>query len=121
MPFLLYTFFRSFWIKMQSSAEVDNHFSQLEDQAGRDLYDPSRLNVSQNKEFLDNLMIKAKDLVKQKNYDDAFICFRRYQILLNIIQQLRLFDNNSDEIVKYNEVLLFFIDHYRNVEKLLLF
>lgn len=102
---------------MSYNRVIEEHFSKLEDQAGRDLYDPSKLTVTQNKEFLDNLIIKAKEKTKSKEYDEAYVCFRRFQILINIIQQRGLFDNNNEEIIYYSSVWICVYSMIRNVDK----
>lgn len=93
---------------MDSISATEEYISKLEDRAGRDMYDPCKFSLAQNMEYLDNLILSAREKANQKQYDEAYIGFRRFQIVLSIVQQHGLFSEDDQQIMKYNEVFLRF-------------
>lgn len=93
---------------MNCESAAEDYITVLEDRAGRDMYDPSKYTFQQNKQYLDTLVSQSKEKAQNKQYDDAYVGFRRFQILLSILQQRNLFSNDDSLIIKYNEVILHF-------------
>ena len=82
----------------------EDYITRLEEYANQDLFDPSRFSFDSNLEYLDQLIDIAKKCAQSGKYEDAYIGFRRYQIVLNILQKHNLYDPNDQRIKTLNIV-----------------
>lgn len=86
------------------STNPEEYISRLEEYANQNLFDPSRFSFDSNLEYLNQLVLIAKDCAKNDKMEDAYIGFRRYQIVLNILQKHNLYDPNDPRIESLNRV-----------------
>ena len=82
----------------------EDYISRLEDYANQNLFDPSCFSFDSNLEYLNQLLEIAKDCAAKDKIEDAYIGFRRYQIVLTILQKHNLYDPNDARIRTLNIV-----------------
>ena len=82
----------------------EDYISRLEEYANQNLFDPSRFSFDSNLEYLNQLIAIARDCATNGKIEDAYIGFRRYQIVLNILQKHNLYDPNDQRIKTLNIV-----------------
>lgn len=85
-------------------AQAEEYISRLEDQAGENLFDPRNYTFNQNLDYLEQLIAQSKEKLTQKQFDKAYVGFRRFQIVLSHFQRYNFFGNDTDQINKYNNV-----------------
>lgn len=82
----------------------DEYISRLEDIANKDMFNPSDYSFDKLLQYLDNLIAMSKKCALEKKFEDAYIGFRRFQIVLNSLQMHNLYNSEDERIQNLNSV-----------------
>ena len=84
----------------------DEYISRLEDIANKDMFNPSDYSFDTLLKYLDNLIAMSKKCAMEKQFEDAYIGFRRFQIVLNSLQMHNLYNSEDERIQNLNSVII---------------
>ena len=84
----------------------DEYISRLEDVANKDMFNPSDYSFDTLLKYLDNLIAMSKKCAMEKHFEDAYIGFRRFQIVLNSLQMHNLYNAEDERIQNLNSVII---------------
>ena len=88
----------------------EEYVSKLEDIANKDMFDPRRYSFDAILQYLDQLIQVAKGCTLKNNLNDGYIGFRRFQIVLNCLQQHNLYNPEDKRIQSLNTVAMRLFD-----------
>lgn len=89
----------------------EEYISKLEDIANKDMFDPRRFSFDAILQYLDQLIQVAKGCTLKNNLNDGYIGFRRFQIVLNCLQQHNLYNPEDKRIQSLNIVTVWILDN----------
>ena len=84
----------------------EKYINNLEDSANKDLFDPRQFTFDSNVKYLADLVQTAKEYALNNDHDNAYIGFRRFQIILSCLEKHQLYDPEDSRIQMLNTVLL---------------
>ena len=82
----------------------EEYISCLEDVANKDMFNPSQYPFDTILQYLDQLIDMSKKCAAERKYEDAYIGFRRFQIVLNSLQIYNLYNPEDPRIQQLNSV-----------------
>ena len=86
----------------------EKYINNLEESANKDLFDPRQFTFDSNVKYLADLVQKAKGYAMNNDYDNAYIGFRRFQIILSCLEKHQLYDPEDSRIQTLNMVFVLF-------------
>lgn len=82
----------------------EEYIRDLEDRASKELFDPRQYTFDSNVKYLNDLVQSSKMYASNHDYDNAYIGFRRFQIVLNCLAKHQLYDPGDSRIQTLNTV-----------------